>query len=162
MPRQPRWFQQVPGALRALEHFPAPVLDREALEQLLSVGRRDAIRLMHRMGGYQAGRTFLVERETLREMLSTVLAGDAWRWEATRRRRVAGNIAAARREWQARRVVLTPTARTTPQLPRTVRLERGHLEIEFHGTVDLLTQLLQLSQTISADLDRFAAFLDDP
>jgi hypothetical protein len=137
-----------------------PVLDRSALEQLLGIGRRDAIRLMHRLGGYQCGRTFLVEREALRRMLATVLAGDAWRWEAARRRRVAEDLEMAHSEWQARRVVLTPPAIGTPDLPPTVRLQPGRLEIEFHGTVDLLTQLLHLTQTISADFDQFSTFLD--
>ena len=60
-------MQQLPAALDELRRFPAPVLDRAALEKLLRVERRTAIRLLHRFGGFQAGKTFLVDRLQLIE-----------------------------------------------------------------------------------------------
>jgi hypothetical protein len=93
-------------------------------------------------------------------MLAAVLAGDAWQWETARRRRIAEDLTMAHREWRAQRVVLTPPAPSTPDLPPTVRLQPGRLDIEFHGTVDLLTQLLHLTQMISDDFDRFSTLLD--
>ncbi len=149
MPRQPQWYQRVPEAIRALNQFPAPVVDRQGLEHLLGLGRRDAIRLMHRLGGYQCGRTFLVNRDTLAEFLHAVGRGDAWHWEARRRRRVAQDLEEAHRDWEARRRVLPVTAPSTAGLPESLHLSPGTLEIRFAGTVDLLTQLLMLTRHIS-------------
>ena len=76
MPRQAEWLQQVPAALKALEHVTTPVIDRATLEKLLRIHRRSAIRLMHRFGGYQAGRTFLIDRPALMRQLRRIAAGE--------------------------------------------------------------------------------------
>ena len=60
MPRSPQWFHQLASALAQLQTFPAPVVDRASLEEMLQISRRSAIRLLHEFGGYQAGRTFLI------------------------------------------------------------------------------------------------------
>ena len=65
MPRKSEWLQQLPSALEELRRFPAPVVDRAALQKLLRVERRTAIRLLHRFGGFQAGKTFLIDRVEL-------------------------------------------------------------------------------------------------
>lgn len=163
VPRQPQWYLRVPEALAALDAFPAPVVDRLALEKLLRVGRRDAIRLMHRLGGYQCGRTFLVERDELRRALETVMRGDRWQWEARRRHRLGEQLEETQQEWKARQVQIpVPGARfagTIDGLPGSVKLAPGRLEVDFRSAVDLLAQLLELSQAIGNDYDRFVELL---
>jgi hypothetical protein len=44
-------------SLDKLRDFPAPVVDRAIVERVLRLHRRTAIRLLHRCGGFQAGKT---------------------------------------------------------------------------------------------------------
>ena len=161
MPRQPQWYQRIPDALQALDRIAAPVVDRQGLEQLLGLGRRDAIRLMHRLGGYQCGRTFLIDRDILRDRLRSVAAGDTWRWEMRRRLRLAEDIDAARSSWKAQTVAVPVPPLRSEGLPASVRLVPGRLEIDFQGSVDLLTKLVQLTRELSRDLERFQEELGD-
>jgi hypothetical protein len=158
MPRKPEWYQQIPSALALLRTFPAPVVDRAALETLLHVGRREAIRLMHRFGGYQAGRTFLIGREDLSRQLEGIRNGDAYQWESRRRERLDQTLKTMRR------VVIQVTNevknRKLLDLPPGVELERNRLEIHFESAEDLLSKLFEFSRTISEDYDSFCSLID--
>ena len=92
MPRQAEWFQQIPAALEALEQLTTPVIDRAMLERLLGIHRRAAIRLMHRFGGYQAGKTFLISRPTLIRQLQRVAVSNAYLIETARRERLSAEL----------------------------------------------------------------------
>ena len=159
MPRSPEWLGQVPDALDALARLSAPVVDRAVLERLLGVHRRAAIRLMHRLGGYQSGRTFLIEREKLAAALRAIAAGDEFVFEVGRRERLGKSLDAAAREAKARRIVI-PVApdvrgREVAGLPATIRLAPGLLEISCTDPTDLLRQLMELAQAISNDYEGF-------
>jgi hypothetical protein len=117
MPRQPQWFQHVPQALEQLRELPAPALDRAALEKLLHVSRRAAIRLLHRFGGYQAGRTFLIGREELAQALNAVSADEAYVLESRRRQRLSDDLENTRRDLRARQVKLRRLRNPPPPLP---------------------------------------------
>lgn len=162
MPRQPQWYLRVPSALAALADFPAPVVDRSALEDLLGIGRRDAIRLMHRLGAYQCGRTFVVEREELRQRLEALARGDRWQWEQRRRSRVGEHLAEAQRSWKTRRIAIPAEAPRQPPnsgISPAIRLTPGRLEIEFTGAVDLLARLLELTRAMGDDYEGFERLL---
>ena len=156
MPRRPQWYLQVPHALAHLDDFPAPVLDRAALEALLGVGRRDAIRLMHRLGGYQCGGAFLILKEDLRHALQAIARGDTWQSEARRRENIAVRLSEMRQQWASRQVVI-PVPREG--LPDTIRLAPHSLEITFEDAPDLLGQLLRLTQAMSSDYESFERLL---
>jgi hypothetical protein len=156
MPRKPEWYQQVPNALAMIRTFPAPVVDRAGLETLLQVSRRAAIRLMHRLGGSQAGRTFLIARVDLLRQLEAIRDGDTYQWESRRRERLD-------RALQKRIVIqVTPEAkdRKLLNLPPGVELERRRLEIRFESTEELLRQLFEFSQAISDDYESFCTWID--
>jgi hypothetical protein len=156
MPRKPEWYQQLPTALAMIRTFPAPVVDRAGLEILLQVSRRAAIRLMHRFGGYQAGRTFLIAREDLLRQLEAIRDGDNYQWESRRRERLDLAL-------QKRIVIqVTPGAKNRKllNLPSGVELERRRLEIRFESTEELLRQLFEFSQVISNDYDSFCSWID--
>ncbi|MEO8657470.1 MAG: hypothetical protein ABI693_03330 [Bryobacteraceae bacterium] len=157
MPRRPQWFLQVPQALAALAEFPAPVVDRSGLETLLSVGRRDAIRLMHRLGGYQSGGAFVIGKEDLRRALGAIAEGDTWQWEVRRREKVAERLSEMRQDWAGRQVVI-PVAQEG--LPDTIRLAPQRLEVTFKDALDLLGQLVRLTQAMSSDYEGFERLLD--
>jgi hypothetical protein len=163
MPRQAEWLQQVPAVLEALEHVTTPVIDRATLEKLLRIHRRAAIRLMHRFGGYQAGRTFLIDRPALMRQLKRIAGGEPYRYEIGRRERVGNQLAETRRDLAARRIII-PTApdvayRELSGLPSTVRLTPGKLEVTCSDAQDLLRQLMELAQAIANDFDRFEAIV---
>ena len=159
MPRQAEWLQQIPGALQALEKITTPVIDRAMLETLLRVHRRGAIRLMHRFGGYQAGRTFLIDRPALMRQLERIAASEPYRYEAQRRERLGSQLAEIRRDLVRRRITIATAPdvayRELDGLPATIRLAPGKLEITCSDAQDLLRQLMELAQAIANDFDKF-------
>lgn len=159
MPRKREWLDQVPAALEQLREYPAPVIDRAALERLLHIQRREAIRLLHTFGGYMAGKTFLIAREDLIRQLEEVAASGDYERESRRRLRLVEELARTRKELAARQVVIqTPAdvwSRQMADLPAGIRLERNKLEIEFRDTEDLLRQLMELAQAIANDFSTF-------
>ena len=158
MPRQPQWFQHVPQALEQLRELPAPAVDRAALEKLLHVSRRAAIRLLHRFGGYQAGRTFLIGREELAQALESVLADPAYQFESRRRHRLSDDLENTRRDLRARQVKLpvAPDPRPGSSLPSGLRIVRpGVLQVEFANGEELLGRLFELVRMAGEDLETF-------
>jgi hypothetical protein len=124
------------------------VLDRAAIEEIFRVRRRRAIELLHRFGGYQAGKTFLIDRASLLRQLETLEQGPGFRAEKTRRRRLAEDLRA--------RAIPIPVPRPAAGLPG-VSLRPGELRIEFTGTEELLRRLLELAIAIRNDYERFDA-----
>jgi hypothetical protein len=90
MPRKSEWTEQLPAALDELRQFSAPVVDRAILEKVLRIERRTAIRLMNRFGGFQTGKTFLIDRLQLIEQLEQFDRGEDVTFERDRRARLAG------------------------------------------------------------------------
>jgi hypothetical protein len=161
MPAKPLWLLQIPEILSQLETFDVPVVDRAIIEHLFGLRRRQAIELLHRFGGYQAGRTFLVDRHLLIEHLRRLADGEEFQMESRRKERLDVAVDQLRRHRAAARVNIPVTPEVfrwkLADLPPGVALEEGHLHIEFSGTVDLLTKLFELSQAASNDFDRFRA-----
>jgi hypothetical protein len=157
MPRKPEWLQYVSTAIEQLHSFPAPVVDRGTLEKLLHVHRRDAIRLMHRFGGYQANRTFLIDRHDLLQQLSAIEKGEAYQGERKRRHRLEASlqpskaITAASGVWKRKLAELPPGTRFSP----------GLLEIEFGNAEQLLERLFELAQAIHNDYEQFESLIRD-
>src|SRR3981189_2421843 len=117
MPRKPEWLQNVTSAIQELLSSPAPVVDRATLEKLLHVRRRDAIRLMHRFGGYQTSRTFLIDRVSLLAQLAAIEKGGPYQVEMKRRQRLQTSlklrktIPVTSAIWQRKLEVLPPGTR---------------------------------------------------
>jgi hypothetical protein len=161
MPAKPSWLLQIPEIVSQLETFDVPVVDRSVVEHLFSLHRRRAIELLHRFGGYQAGRTFLIDRRLLIEQLKRVAEGEEFQSESRRRERLVDSVGQFRRDLSAARVKIPVQPEARPSegavLSEGVALEPGHLHISFHGTEDLLAKLYQLSQAAAKDFDRFRA-----
>jgi hypothetical protein len=151
--------------LDELRQFPAPVIDRAVLERVLRIERRTAIRLMHRLGGYQAGRTFLIDRQRLIERLEQLARGEDAAAERERRTRLADELERTRRLTPGRKVRIDTPAdvreRVMKDLPAGIHLRPGELRIEFFGAEDLLRHLLELSQAIMNDFERFREAVED-
>lgn len=144
--------------IAALDRLDIPVLDRAALGDLFGVRRRQAITLMHQFGGYQAGKTFLLNRVHLIQALREIYAHDDFGRERRRKQRFATALDELRRLQPATRVVIAPPpalVHESPSLPSGVDLRPGSLTIQFDGPEDLLTKLFSLAQTIAADFEAF-------
>lgn len=123
--------------LERLAALPSPVIDR-AIEKLFRVRRRRAIELLNTFGGFQTGKTFLIDRLELIAQLERLRDGEEFQIEDRRRTRLLEDL---ERHFQ--------------DLPAGVRLQPGELRIEFFGAEDLLRHLYELSQAITND---YAAF----
>jgi hypothetical protein len=161
MPAKALWLLQIPEIVSLLETFDVPVVDRAIIERLFGLRRRRAIELLHRFGGYQAGRTFLVDRRQLIEQLQRLADGEEFQRESRRKERLDDAVGQLRRQQTAARVKIPVQpdvfSRKLTDLPPGVALEAGHLHIAFSGTEDLLGKLFELSQAANNDFDRFRA-----
>ena len=161
MPTKPLWLLHILEIASQLETFDVPVVDRSIIERVFGLRRRQAIELLHRFGGYQAGRTFLVDRRLLIEHLRRLAEGEEFQRESRRQQRLDKTIDQLRRQQTAARVRIPVQpdvfSRKLPSLSPGVALEAGHLHIAFSGTEDLLSKLYELSQAASNDFDRFRA-----
>ena len=155
---QPLWLLHLPRIVEELRRLPVPVLDRAAIEKLFGLKRRQAIQLLDRFGGYQAGRTFLVDRQELVEQLEAIRDGETFRYEQRRRRRLVAELESVRKYLQAAavKIPLRPQARyQIDPLPPDVDLQPGRLRVEFDGVEDLLSKLFELAHSAANDFVRF-------
>ena len=161
MPAKAPWLLRIPVIIAMLETFDVPVVDRSVIEHLFGLRRRRAIELLHCFGGFQTGRTFLVERRALIDQLQRLAEGEEFQMEQRRKERLNDTIDQLRRHQAAARVKIPVPPHgyslKMAELSAGVSLEPGHLHIEFSGTEDLLTKLYGLSQAASHDFDRFRA-----
>ena len=165
MPAKPQWFLRVPQIIEALESIVTPVVDRASVEHLFRVGRRRAIQLLHRFGGYQAGKTFLVDRNELIGQLEAIRDGETFSREAKRRQRVLHELEEASRLQKARAVKLRVAREEVEKLrglPEGVTVEAGQLVVEFEGVEELLRRLYELSQSAGRDFYAFEKAVEGP
>ena len=159
MPAKPRWWRHIPEIRWMLAEARLPVIDRAAVQRLFGLERRQAIALLHRLGGFQAGRTFLISREQLIVQLDALAATGEYQQEAARRERVAAAIEGIerRRQTEAARILVSREVFDSriQNLEPGVRLGPGKLEIEFAGPEDLLRKLFGLAQAVAHDYAGF-------
>jgi hypothetical protein len=157
MPAKAQWLLQIPEIVSLLETFDVPVVDRAIIERLFGLRRRRAIDLLHRFGGFQAGRTCRLLIEHLRRLAE----GEVFQRERRRKERLDATVDQLRRQQTATRVKIPVRpdglSRNLADLLPGVALEAGHLHIAFSGTEDLLSKLFELSQAANNDFDRFRA-----
>ena len=136
-----------------------PVVDRSGIERIFGLKRRRAIELMHQFGGYQAGRTFLLDRARLLEALQSLESKDDYTAEKRRRERLRDVVEASREHLISTRVripVRAAAARASlDRLAPGVLLLPGILSIEFRHPIELLEKLYGLAQAITHDFDKF-------
>ncbi len=161
MPAKAAWLLMIPEIVRMLEAFDLPVVDRAIIERLFGLRRRQAIELLHRFGGFESGKTFLVDRHVLIENLQRLAAGEEFQREIRRKERLDGAIDRLRRYQTATRIIIPVPPdvydRKLADLSAGVALEPGHLHVVFSGAEDLLAKLFELAQAASNDYTRFCA-----
>ena len=167
MPPQASWLLRVPEILQFLRAPAAPpFLDRPAIERLFGLSRRQAIRLMGLCGGYQVGKTFLLDRMSLVEFLEgRQQAGDV-RLVRQRKQRIASAIESAATEMTARRIEIRTSTAASPhqsaELPQAIqRIAPGKLQISYGSAEDLLSRIVELASAASRDFPGFQKMFED-
>lgn len=165
MARPIEWFHRLPQIVALLERPDQPALfNRQAVQALFGVERRNAHYLLKRFGATRLGNALIIERGQLSAALKSLLEQDDIGWQLRRHEQVRAVLAERRAVLQLSRISLPEPASGRPtELPPSIRLEPGHLSIDFSNAVDLLTQLLQLSRAIGEEFDRYEGILNqDP
>lgn len=161
MPAQPQWLSRLPEIIDEISALDLPVLDRAVFERAFRVRRRRAIHLLDSFGGYQSGRTYLIDRHALLRQLRGLASGDRFGYEKRRRARLAESIDRLRRDRRAAAVRIAappPPPDVLPALPAGAAfLPGGRLLIEFRDVQDLLTKLYGVAQAAAADFPGFQA-----
>jgi hypothetical protein len=159
MPAKAQWLVRVPEILNELASLDVPVVDRALCERLFRLRRRRAIDLMRCFGGYQAGRTFLVDRQQLVAQLERIRDSDDFKMEWRRKERLSERLEAIRRLQAGAHVAIQAEPETLrrrlPDLPPGIGLSRGALHIQFESPEELLSKLFALAQAIANDYEAF-------
>jgi hypothetical protein len=169
VPDQPTWIHRLPEILAWLESEGAPpFLHRGLIEGVFRLRRRQALRLMEKAGGYQAGRTYLIDRlqlaRSLRERDPRVVE------QASQRKvRLEEKIDESRRQVEAQRL----RVRVDPDL-ENARVAAGSLppgieavapdclQIRFFGAEDLLSKVAALAAFAVQQPTRFREMFEWP
>lgn len=165
MARPIEWFQHLPRILAELEALAEPhLLNRHAIQALFRVERRNAQYLMTRFGAQRLGNALFLERGPLLAALRDYSQQDHVERRQLHHDRVRDVISQRRADLQLSRITLRETQPVPlADLPSSINLGPGRLSIDFRGAVDLLSQLLELSQAIGADFEHFERMLNqDP
>jgi len=159
MPAKAQWLLRIPEILAELSALEVPVVDRALCERVFGLRRRRAIDLIRGFGGYQAGRTFLLDRHSLMAQLEKMRDSADFRMEWQRKERLTEKLEAMRRAAAGARVVIMtePDKRRAkwPDLPAGVGLAPGELHIRFESSEELLRKLFALAQAIASDYEAF-------
>ncbi len=161
MPALPSWSVRIPAILAKLRHpgMP-PVLDRPAIEELFGLRRRQAIRLLGATRGYQVGKTFIVDRQSVIDYLEILDRYGAVPEAGARKRSVAHAITEVANYAEAQRVQL-PTSpgslrRIPTDLPASISLvSPGKLQISYSTAEDLLARVVELAAAATNDFPAF-------
>jgi hypothetical protein len=159
MPAKAQWLLRIPEILAEVSALDVPVLDRAVCERLFRLRRRRAIDLIRGFGGYQVGRTFLVDRPKLVAQLEQIRDSPNFKMEYRRKERLSEKLDAIRRLQAGARVAIAVEPETLrqrlPDLPAGVTLNPGALHIRFQSPEELLSQLFALAQAIANDYEAF-------
>jgi hypothetical protein len=135
------------------------------MEELFQVGRRRAIHLLHAFGGFQTGKTFLVDRLALIAQLERIRDGAAFQEERQRRVRFGEELDRVRKLAPGKNIEIATAPnvrdRRLADLPGGIQLKPGELRIAFAGAEDLLRHLFELSQAILNDYGRFQEIVEE-
>ena len=170
MPDQPTWIHRLTEILAWLESDEAPpFLHRGLIEGIFHLRRRQALRLMEKAGGYQAGRTYLIDRHQLARFLRERDARPVEQ-AAQRKVRLEDTINESRRQVQAKRIRVRVDPNLTnpgffqgPALPSGVEaVGPDRIEIRFFGPEDLLSKVAALVAFAVHEPGHFRKIFDPP
>jgi hypothetical protein len=166
LPAQPQWLLRLPEIIQEISAIDAPVIDRAVLERVFRVRRRRAIDMIGAFGGYQVGRTFVVERQKLLAGLEQMQHSGEFTFERQRKENLAQELDRVRRSRAGAKVSISiereDLERKAPGFPPGVELEAGRLTVAFGDAEDLVRKLYGLAQAASNDFGAFKSAAEAP
>jgi hypothetical protein len=135
------------------------------IQRLFQIGERQAQTLLRQWGAYRAGGSWLLNRLTLIERLSALIAGREYQAELERQQRLSQQLA----ERQALESAARETFAVDPRvrqykhadLPTAFELiAPGKLQLTFHGYEDFWSQMAALAAIGKNDGQRLKAFVE--
>jgi hypothetical protein len=165
VPALPQWFLCLPDIIEQLRGLESAVVDRAVIENAFGIGRRRALQLMHRFGGFQSAQSFLVDRQELIQRLEGIVGGERFALEQSRRRSLEEQLESVRKQ-RAAAAVRIPIVRENIAgkgfaAPMGMRLGPGRMEVAFSGAEDLLAKLFSLSQAVAEDFAGFRRCIEN-
>ncbi|MEJ1928668.1 hypothetical protein WDZ92_00145 [Nostoc sp. NIES-2111] len=161
MPDKPIWFNRLDEILNQLSAPDYPSTNsswcqRHHIEALLGVGRRRAQQILGNCATSRAGRSLLVDKETLRSYLSALAADGQAEFSQMRYQRLRKRFAQWNQEYQVKPPVFVEAPISIQQtslhsLPPGVELSPPELRICFTDRQDLLKKLLALALALGKD-----------
>jgi hypothetical protein len=162
MPAKPRWHADLDRIRATVAALGAPLIDRQAIEQLFGVRPRQANNLMRGLGGYRIGSAAVVRREDLLLQLDQMAGPRGYAAQAKRKARVVETLDDLRRNVRPHRVAAPPPSVSNSPLPAGVRISApGELTLSLSSPEDLLGRIMGLAQSAVGDWAAFAASLED-
>lgn len=164
MPAFPTWYPRAPQILETLNDPDAPSLfDRRAVERLFRVGKRQAIRLLAKCGGYPFGQNFVADRGKIIQFIQGTIKGGGVA-EAIEQQRCAreklADVERKRAAFEAR-IQPDPAQPEGDGLPSAVRvLAPGQLLIHYQGATDLLARIAELTEGAGKNYPRFRKLVE--
>jgi len=146
--------------LATLRRIDSEWLDRQSVEKLFGVRPRRAQQLMKRLAAVElVGKNAVVRRADLLANLEALAQGSTVTGWREARQRTAEEIARAQADSAARRMPVETAPdrlkRRLSQLPPTIRLSPGRLEVTFSSINDLWRQLGELAGAAVGDREAF-------
>jgi hypothetical protein len=151
MPGHPSYIHKLAGILReARSPKPIPFLRRRDIEALFGLKKRQAVNLMHRIGGLRVSRELAVEQRDLIRWLERQISDPSVIAEGQRHEKVIGRIVELKAETAARaiKIVLPEGVRST-DIPPGVSFQPGLLTIAFRTQEELLERLFLLGRAFA-------------
>jgi hypothetical protein len=160
MPDKPLWCGRLDSIASRLDRLPFPFVDRATVEELLGVGRRRAQQILAGCASRSVGRNPLADKNAFLAHLHTLARGEAARYEALRRLKLARQLDVLRRQWVERPKLLVeaPPAvlrQELANLPEGVTIGPGEIRVRFDEPAEALEKLLALAMAIGNDLEEF-------
>jgi hypothetical protein len=159
MPAQPQWLLHLPEIIAEFGAMETPVVDRAVLERVFRVRRRRAVELMGQFGGYQAGRTFLLDRKQLVRALERMRDGGEFEFERQRKENLTQELERVRRARAGAKVSIAiakeDLERKAPAFPPGIALDAGRLTVAFETAEELVRKLYGLAQAAANDFEAF-------
>lgn len=159
MPAKPLWFLRLPEIIAEISTIEAPIVDRAVIERVFRVRRRRAVEIMGVFGGYQVGRTFVVERQKMLAELERMRQSDEFQFECHRKKKLVQELERARRVRAGAQVSIPieepDLARKAPDFPTGVELQPGCLTVVFVTAEELVQRLYGVAQLALNDFRAF-------
>lgn len=129
-------------------------------ESLFGIGRRRALDLMQRFGGYRAGNSILIDRPAFIQQLQRMLEGPGFEQERQRKRRLSEHLTELEKHCRgaAVRIPVGPEiVHLIPAgLPSGIFFGPARLTTDYGNVEELVRRLYEVAQAAANDFDQFS------